>query len=137
MKRVPFYRRAGAVGEFSGMKERIVWALDKGPATGKELAERLKIDRLYLNRVASSYLRWNKVVVITATDWVMGEDGIRDRTYTLVKKPAVVKPKDAKTRLCTWRAIQQASKGEREKNIEKAKRRARLIAAGLYVDEMG
>lgn len=137
MKRMAFYRRAGRQdSKNAGLKEKVVWKLSKGPATGRELSEQFGLALVDLNRIAAQWLRGKKIVAIEATDWVTGEDGIRDRTYRLVKKPQFVSP-PGRTRPCTRRAKEQVLKGEREKNIEKARRRARLIAAGLYIDELG
>ncbi|HCD1471313.1 TPA: regulator, partial [Enterobacter hormaechei] len=41
-----------------------------------------------------------------------------------------------KSRLFTRRAIEQSQEGRRQECIERAARRRRLIAQGLYIDEM-
>ncbi|EPR9839299.1 host nuclease inhibitor GamL [Escherichia coli] len=66
--------------------------------------------------------------------WIDG-DGICDRTFDLVTKPKVVTPQ-GKSRLFTRRAIEQSQEGRRQECIARAARRSRLIAQGLYIDEM-
>lgn len=50
-------------------------------------------------------------------------------------KPKVITPQ-GKSRLFTRRAIEQSQEGRRQECIERAARRSRLIAQGLYIDEM-
>lgn len=137
MKRVAFYRRAGRQdGKHTGLKEKIAWRLSKGQATGRELAELFGMPLTEFNVLIAHHIKWKKTVQIEATEWVKGEDGIRDRTYSLGKPPKYVSPR-GKERIFTVKAAEQEARGERAKNIERAERRARLIAAGLYIDELG
>ena len=72
--------------------------------------------------------------IVESEKW-LNEDGICDRKFSLASKPKVVTPQ-GKSRLFTRRAIQQSQEGRRQECIERAARRSRLIAAGLYIDEM-
>lgn len=135
MKRVAFYRRAGdQTSSLAGMKERIVWRLSKGPATGAELAQIFGITRVEMNQRAWDVIRNNTVVEIAASEWFQLAEGGRDRTYTLARKPKLVTP-TGDTPKYTRKTILNTNEESRRINTEKAKRRARLIAAGLYIDE--
>lgn len=72
--------------------------------------------------------------IVESEKW-LNEDGICDRTFDLVTKPKVVTPQ-GKSRLFTRRAIEQSQEGRRQECIARAARRRRLIAQGLYIDEM-
>lgn len=135
MKRVAFYRRSGDQSTpLAGMKERVVWRLSKGPATGTELAEIFGITRVQMNHIAAKWHKNTKTAQITASGWYPLADGGRDRTYTLAGKAKVVTP-HGYTPKCTLKAILYTSEETRRINTERAKRRARLIKAGLYIDE--
>lgn len=45
MKRTPFYRRPGKVGKFSGLRERVIWMIQRRgrPVTGREIAEKFGV----------------------------------------------------------------------------------------------
>lgn len=45
MKRTPFYRRPGRTGQFSGLRERVIWMIQtRGrPVTGSEIAEKFGV----------------------------------------------------------------------------------------------
>ena len=73
-------------------------------------------------------------MIVASKTW-LNEDGICDRTFNLVTKPKVVTPQ-GKSRLFTKRSMAQSANGKRQECIERAARRRRLIAAGLYIDEM-
>lgn len=135
MKRVAFYRRSGDQSTpLAGMKERVVWRLSKGPATGTELAEIFGITRVQMNHIAAKWHKNTKTAQISASGWYQLADGGRDRTYTLAGKAKVVTPQGY-TPKCTLKAILYTSEETRRINTERAKRRARLIKAGLYIDE--
>lgn len=72
--------------------------------------------------------------IVESEKWING-DGICDRTFDLVTKPKVVTPQ-GESRLFTRRAIEQSQEGRRQECIARAARRSRLIAQGLYIDEM-
>lgn len=135
MKRVAFYRRSGDQSTpLAGMKERVVWRLSKGPATGTELAEIFGITRVQMNHIASKWHKNTKTAQIAASGWYPLADGGRDRTYTLTGKPKLVTPQ-GDTPKFTRNTILYSSEETRRVNTERAKRRARLIKAGLYIDE--
>ncbi|WP_407321797.1 hypothetical protein [Dickeya ananatis] len=139
-KRLHFYRRAGKPGApNAGLKERIVWQLSKRAMTGQELADILKMTRVELNRHLSTYLCSNGVAVISASEWVMTDKGYRDRTYTLERlgKSAYPTAEGKPQLFMSQRSLECHLSSSREKGREAAKRRAKLIAAGIYQDHMG
>ncbi|MBS8942796.1 regulator [Escherichia coli] len=138
MKRTPFYRRPGKAGKFSGLRERAIWMIQtRGrPVTGSEIAEKFGVTLIEFNRVANSLTRGEgRIAQLVASETWLNEDGICDRTFDLITKPKVITPQ-GKTRLFTRRSMALAAEGNRRECIEKAARRRRLIAAGLYIDEM-
>lgn len=137
MKRMAFYRRAGPKdAPLAGLKERVVWRLSKGPATGTELAEIFNVTRVKMNHLVGKWLPYQGVVQITASEWFLLPDGGKDRTYTLERKPKRLAEPGESPKL-TKNAICYANEETRRINTERAKRRARLIAAGIYIDELG
>ena len=79
MKRVAFYRRSGDQSTpLAGMKERVVWRLSKGPATGTELAEIFGITRVQMNHIASKWHKNAKTAQIAASSW-------RERRYLICR----------------------------------------------------
>jgi hypothetical protein len=138
MKRTPFYRRPGMSGKFSGLRERVIWMIQtRGrPVTGSEIAEKFGVTLIEFNRVANCITRGGgQIAKIVSSETWLNDAGICDRTFTLVTKPKVITPK-GKSRLFTRRSMAQAAKGNKQQCIEKAARRSRLIASGLYIDEM-
>jgi len=136
MKRVPLYRRTGRKGKLSGLKERIVWQLSKRPMTGRELCAVLDVELKELNKAMYHTLKRTSTVHITASEWVTGADGLSDRTYTLERKARLVVPQ-GKTRIFTLNSMKHMGEDKKQEAIAAAKRRARLIKAGLYINEMG
>lgn len=138
MKRTPFYRRPGRTGQFSGLRERVIWMIQtRGrPVTGSEIAEKFGVTLIEFNRVANGITRGSgQIAQIVESEKWLNEDGICDRKFSLASKPKVVTPQ-GKSRLFTRRAIEQSREGRRQECIERAARRRRLIAQGLYIDEM-
>jgi len=106
------------------------------PVTGSEIAEKFGVTLIEFNRVANGITRGaGQIAQIVASETWLNEDGICDRTFSLASKPKVVTPQ-GKSRLFTRRAIEQSQEGRRQECIERAERRSRLIAQGLYIDEM-
>jgi hypothetical protein len=106
------------------------------PVTGSEIAEKFGVTLIEFNRVANGITRGTgQIAQIVESEKWLNEDGICDRTFDLVTKPKVVTPQ-GKSRLFTRRAIEQSQEGRRQECIERAARRSRLIAQGLYIDEM-
>jgi len=140
MKRVPHYRHSGRPGKLSGMRERAAWFINKhdGRATGSQLAELFGLSLIEFNRVAKTLTRGGGLVanIIASPTWIT-ESGIVDRHFTMTTPARYVAPTSltAKTRLCTKRAILHASEDRRAECTERAARRSRLIAAGLYINE--
>lgn len=136
MKRVAFYRRGGKEGTFTGLRERLAWHLSKGPATGRQICEAMGFKLAEFNAaIASKNLLKQKTACITASEWFVDEDGFRDRIYTLEGKPRRVVPEGGKTVIYSIKSLRHSSQENRKRNTERAERRARLIKAGLYIDE--
>ncbi|MWS11973.1 regulator, partial [Escherichia coli] len=95
MKRTPFYRRPGRTGQFSGLRERVIWMIQpRGrPVTGSEIAEKFGVTLIEFNRVANGITRGSGQIaqIVEAKKW-RNADGICDRAFHLVTKPKVVKP---------------------------------------------
>ncbi|MDH8468992.1 regulator, partial [Klebsiella pneumoniae] len=68
-----------------------------------------------------------RIAQLIASETWLNENGICDRTFDLITRPKVITPQ-GKTRLFTKRSIAQAASGNRQKCIDKAARRRRLIA---------
>lgn len=136
MKRVAFYRRSGKKSPLCGLKEKVVWQLSKRPMTGRELCAVFGLSLAEFNRAVKNCLKNHGTAHIHASEWVRGADGLHDRTYTLVNV-GYSYPTAGKSVIISRRSRELAQNGEREKNREAAKRRARLIKAGLYINELG
>lgn len=139
MKRVAHYRN-GRPGKMSGMSEKCYWYLASHgkTATGSELAAFLKISLPEFNNRCRVLTRNNGMVAnITASETWKTESGIVDRRFTLHGKPKFVAPSPGKkqTRYFTKRSIEYAKTNSQAACIELAERRARLIKAGLYINE--
>jgi len=135
MKKIAMYRRSGVGSPNAGLKERIMWRLSKGPMTGQQLAEALKVSLSTIHEnLSDSVIAKAKVATVTAGEWTIN-DGRRDRTYTAVRNPKRVAVKN-KTIVISNRSFAQFGEENRQKNIIAAQRRARLIAAGLYITEL-
>ncbi|WP_103756189.1 regulator [Escherichia coli] len=132
------HRRAGKARECSGSRERDMWMIQTRvrPVTGSGIAEKFGVTLIEFNRVANGLTRGEGRIaqLVTSETW-LNEDGICDRTFDLITKPKVITPQ-GKTRLFTRRSMALAAEGNGRECIEKAARRRRLIAAGLYIDEM-
>lgn len=103
MKRTPFYRRPGRTGQFSGLRERVIWMIQtRGrPVTGSEIAEKFGVTLIEFNRVANGITRGTgQIAQIVESEKWLNEDGICDLTFDLVTKPKVVTPQ-GKSRLFT------------------------------------
>ncbi len=137
MKRTPFYRRPGRTGQFSGLRERVIWMIQtRGrPVTGSEIAASFGVTLIEFNRSAKNLTRGTgKVARLEASPTWVTESGIVDRQFNLVSPAKVVVPQ-GKTRLCTRGAVLHASKKAHQECLDKAARRSRLIKANLYIDE--
>ena len=127
MRKLAQYRRNAAPN--SGVKERAVCQLSKGPKTGRELSALFHMSRGQFNSIMRGCLR-GETAVITATDPV-SVDGCTDFTYTLVSTKRITH-KNPKAIVVSWRAFGMATNDSQRINTEAAQRRARLIKAGLW-----
>lgn len=136
MKRVGFYRRPQQDTP-SGYKERIVWQLSKGPMTGRQIRELLKLETSQFWGAIYDAMKGGKVVSIERYDRHLTADG-EDWWYRLTGKPKFIAPAAHQTSqqiVVTPRKREHDPQECRRINIERAARRARLIKAGLYIDE--
>lgn len=134
MKKVAQYRRSH--GPNSGFSEKLAWQLSKGPATGRELAERFGITLREFNSLINSTLRLvGETLQVEASKTLnLGGNAI-DRTYTLIRRPRRVAPQALPPMV-----INQSNDRSEEaikRHRAAAKRRARLIASGIYMECMG
>lgn len=143
MKRNAFYRRSRNYdGRIAGLNERLVWHLSKhGNSTGSDIAAALNVPLPLFNKYVGAYIKRKTVVHIERHGHYITPEGLNDYTYELIhfgngsfvsnkpgiKKNIVINPAKGK----------RASSEARDAAIRKAKIRARLIASGLYCDEMG
>lgn len=136
MKLIAFYRR-GRVKDapLAGLNERVAWRLSKGPQTGAQLAEIFGIPVGKMNTMMGKMMKFNSVVSVTASEWIAQEDGGRDRIYTLNGKARRLAKAGGNPRR-TPNSLRYANEETKRINTEKAKRRARLIKAGLYIPEL-
>lgn len=136
MKKIAMYRRGRDGCANAGLKEKIMWQLSKEPMTGQQLAQILKVSiRTIHDNLSDSVLLNQKVATVTAGEWFSNESGVRDRVYTAPRNPKRVAVKN-KTIVISNRSFSQVGEENRQKNIIAAQRRARLIAAGLYITEL-
>lgn len=136
MKKIAMYRRGRDGCANAGLKEKIMWQLSKEPMTGQQLAQILKVSiRTIHDNLSDSVLLNQKVATVTAGEWFSNESGVRDRVYTAARNPKRVAVKN-KTIVISNRSFAQVGEENRQKNIIAAQRRARLIAAGLYITEI-
>ncbi|EPU1130206.1 regulator [Klebsiella oxytoca] len=138
MKRSPFYRRPGAPGKFSGLRERTIWMIQaRGrPVTGSEIAEKFGATLPEFNRAARGLLRGTgKIAKIVVVEEWQTPDGVKDRSFDLVTKPKLILPA-GKTPIFSKKQAMTATEERRQENIRKAAIRRRLISNGLYIDEM-
>ena len=127
MRKLPQYRR----GKYhNGLRERVAWQLSKHPMTGRELSPLFHMSLSEFNASLHGGFK-GETAVIERTDPVkVGR--CTDYTYTLISTKRVTR-KCAETIVISARSFGMAKPGNREKNIQDAQRRARLINAGLWV----
>lgn len=137
MKRVGFYRRVGQAGPNAGLKEKIVWQLSKRPMTPTELAQILGAERYRVVDNIRDMVKDSGVAKVSKGAEVMRENGTVEHLYHYDGPGDRIFPKAGKPMLVSGRSAMRTDPKVREEHLEKAKRRARLIKAGLYIDEMG
>jgi len=134
MKKLAQYRCSN--GPNAGFSEKLAWQLSKGPATGRELAARFGITLREFNRLINSTLRrGGETLQVEASKPVSLGGNAIDRTYTLVRRPRRVAPQALPPMV-----INQSNDRSEEaikRHRAAAKRRARVIASGIYMECMG
>lgn len=141
MIKVAHYRRGGRKAtkqraRFFGIKERMHWILSKeGAMSGTELAKRLGLELPELNYSINYTYFEDETSQIRVDGWYKTPEGFKDGVYYLVGKPKRVAAKPQRKQGMVISHRQKISDDDRQKNTERAARRARLIAAGLYIDE--
>ena len=134
MRRLAFYRRPH---NSTGFKESVVRMLGKRPPTGLELAEHFGMRLPEFNKRIYQVLIETSVVKVVATEWAEKE-GIRDRTYSIERRAKrITPPRPKKTIPISLKSLDSITNGMKQKHIDAAKRRAKLIASGEYRDWMG
>lgn len=134
MKKVAQFRRSN--GANAGFSEKLAWQLSKGPATGRELAERLGMTLSEFNRLVIHIMRrGGETLQVEASNQISLGGGYIDRTYKLVRNPRRVASPPCKPMVINYR--NDCSEEAKKRHREAAKRRARLIASGLYLECMG
>jgi len=134
MKKVAQFRRS--TGANAGFSEKLAWQLSKGPATGRELAERLGMTLSEFNRLVLHIMRrGGETLQVDASNQICLGGGSIDRTYTLTRNPSRVAPPPCKPMVINH--SNDCSEEAKKRNREAAKRRARLISSGLYLECMG
>lgn len=122
MKKVPFYRRVGRGGD---LKERMVWQLSKGPMSETELAELFGMElMLFRNRAQVTFRVGSPSLVIEQAD--------NGPVYSLHGKARRTTSHN-KTIIVSFQSLEHRGAEQRQKNIEAAARRRRLMAADLYL----
>jgi len=134
MKKVAQFRRS--TGANAGFSEKLAWQLSKGPATGRELAERFGMTLSEFNRLVLHIMhRGGETLKVEASNQICLGGGSIDRTYTLARNPRRVAPPPSRPMVINY--SNDCSEDAKKRNREAAKRRARLIASGLYLECMG
>ncbi|WP_264041454.1 hypothetical protein [Pectobacterium carotovorum] len=131
MKRPPFYRRGGRDSPNKGMKEKIIWQLQKHgrPMKGSELAEIFKMEVKALNKCKRF------LVSGVGESSVSFEEVNGDFLYTLKKNPERKVPRNKKMNNCrvSYKSFATSSRLSKIKHIAEAIERRELIARGEYV----
>nr|WP_314983496.1 hypothetical protein [uncultured Pantoea sp.] len=134
MKKLAQYRRSN--GPNAGFSEKLAWQLSKGPATGRELAERFGMSLRDFNRLIINTMRHGgETLQVEASNPVCLDGNSIDRTYMLIRHPRRV----ARQALPPMVINQSNDRSEEaiQRHRAAAKRRARLIASGIYMECMG
>lgn len=133
MKKIAHYRRSH--GPNAGFSEKLAWQLSKGPATGRELAEWMGITLREFNRLILNTMRHGgETLQVEASEPVnLGGNAI-DRTYTLLRHPRRVAPQALPPMIINPRNDRSEEAVKRHR--AEAKRRARMIARGIYTECM-
>ncbi|WP_434773719.1 hypothetical protein [Pantoea agglomerans] len=134
MRKIAHYRRSH--GPNAGFSEKLAWQLSKGPATGRELAERFGMSlREFNNLINSTLRRGGDTLQVEASNPVCLGGNAIDRTYTLIRRPRRVARQALPPMMINPRNDRLEEAIQRHRAA--AKRRARLIASGIYMECMG
>jgi len=134
MRKIAHYRRSH--GPNAGFSEKLAWQLSKGPATGRELAERFGMSlREFNNLINSTLRRGGDTLQVEASNPVCLGGNAIDRTYTLIRRPRRVARQALPPMMINPRNDRSEEAIQRHRAA--AKRRARLIASGIYMECMG
>lgn len=129
MRKLPHYRRNQHPN--SGFTEKVVWQLSKKPMTGRELCALFHIPLSDFNRLMGEAIRREgQTARFLATDPVK-VGALTDRTYTLERKPKRVTPAHKNDCRVSYKQMGNRNEESRQKCIEAAKVRAKLIKAGI------
>lgn len=143
MRRVAHYRRSGrkmaygGVSPYAGLREKIVWALSPDKRmTGAELAERFGLTLSQFNKcIGAKFLNDQTSQVTGGEQWTVEGTRTKDRYYWLAGKPRYLAPKVTKEKTLVISKKTRADDDTWRENTARAERRARLIKAGLYINE--
>ncbi|PPE64199.1 hypothetical protein [Pectobacterium brasiliense] len=135
MKRPPFYRRGGRNSQNKGMKEKIIWQLQKHgrPMTGNELAEIFKMGLGEFNKIAKRIDERSTIVLVKVSKITNNSE--MDFLYEMESKPKLSIPKRqgmSQIRV-SYKSFATSSCLSKIKHIAEAKQRRELIARGEYV----
>lgn len=134
MKKIAHYRRSH--GPNAGFSEKLSWQISKGPATGRELAERFGISlREFNNLINSTLRRGGETLQVEASNPVSLGGNAIDRNYTLIRRPRRIAPQALPPMVINQNNDRSEEAIQRHRAA--AKRRARLIASGIYMECMG
>ncbi|PKH21440.1 hypothetical protein CIG19_16710 [Enterobacterales bacterium CwR94] len=130
MRKIAHYRRNSHPN--SGFKEKLGWQLSKGPMTGRELSALFNMSLADFNSNMNDLLRRpGETLQVIASEPVKVEK-CTDHTYTLARKPRRVLPKTRNDCCVSLKQMVNRSEEKRQECIAAAKRRERLIKAGLW-----
>lgn len=130
MKKIAHYRR-NASNKNGGFNERVTWQLSKGPMTGLQLSELLKVSLRDFNRNIRGVIKPGQTCRVARSNPVP-VDGVTDYTYTLLEKPKRITPPSPKPTITTIKAMAQRGEEQRVAATLAAERRARMIAKGWH-----
>ncbi|WP_146207458.1 hypothetical protein [Pectobacterium carotovorum] len=135
MKRTPFYRRGGRDSPNKGMKEKIIWQLQKHSRsmTGSELAEIFKMGLGEFNKIAKRIDERSTIVSVKVSKITKNSE--IDFQYEMESKPKLSIPKRqgmSQIRV-SYKSFATSSRLSKIKHIAEAKQRRELISRGEYI----
>lgn len=115
----------------SGFREKLAFQLSKREMTGRELCALFHMSLKDFNaNIYDCIKQQGQTLQINATDPVK-VGNTTDHTYSLARKPRRVTPTKRKEITVSWKQLANTSEEKRLECEAAAKRRARLIKAGL------